>query len=189
MESVLTQILNETEAVPFAEINGRQVYTFKDAQKVNKRVLAEEKLTGKSMELGEREMMPDGIHFKRTKAHALAINPERFFANKYRISEKTNGKPQLEVVLDYLCIKGQETNNIPKKNITVFVLGKHGRGNGITLLKKDVISDVEFVNEFKKSIPIIVDGGINKQIVDVYNAVERAKGEDEKHEDLEQIFG
>ena len=189
MESVLTQILNETEAVPFAEINGRPVYTFKDAQKVNKRILAEEKLTGKSMELGEREMMPDGIHFKRTKARALAVNPERFYANRYRISEKTNGKPQLEVVLDYLSIMGQDKNQIPTKNITVFVIGKHGRGNGITLLKKDVISDVEFVNEFKKSIPIIVDGGINKQIVDVFNAIERASGEVEKSEDLDKIFG
>lgn len=188
--NLLSQILGETEAVPFAEINGRKVYSFRDGQRANKRRLAEEKLGGKKVEVGQRQMHPDGIHFNRTKADVLVANPEVYFANRVRLSEKDNGKPQLEVVTDYQAIKKQDVNKVPTKNVPVYVLGKTGRnGSGLTLIKKDIISDTEFVNEFKQSIPIMKDGGINTQVIAVFDAIERASNKEEKTEDLDNFFG
>lgn len=191
MESILNQILSDTKAVPFAEINGRKVYTFHDAQKVNKRKLAEEKVTGRQPDLGTPDLQADQIHRKSTNPNApIAVDPERYFANRYRISEKENGKPQLEVVVDKRAIKGQKTNRVYSKAIAVYILAPNGRGGkGITVIGENIIDDIEFVNDFKKSIPVYKEGGLNKQVVDVFSAIGRYGSKEEKTDDLEKIFG
>lgn len=191
MDSILNQILTDTEAVPFAELNGQKVYTFADAQKVNKRQLMEEKVSGKRIDLGTGDLQEDQIHRKSTNPNApIAVDPERYFANRYRISEKDNGKPQLEVVVDKRAIKGQKTNRVYSKAIAVYILSPNGRGGrGISVDSEDIIDDIQFVNDFKKSIPVYKDGGINKQVIDVFNAIGRYSKKEEKTDDLEKIFG
>lgn len=190
MESILNQILTDTQAVPFAEINGRKVYSFSDAQKVNQRRLAEEKVTGRA-DLSVADMQSDNIHVKSTnRNNPIAVDPERYFMNRYRISEKENGKPQLEVVLDKRAIKGQQTNKVYSTSVNVYILSPNGRGGkGLAVTGETIVNNVEFVNEFKKSIPVYKEGGINKQVVDVFNAVGRYTSKEQNSDDLEKIFG
>ena len=197
MESILNQILTDTQAVPFAEINGRKVYSFADAQKVNQRRLAEEKVTGRA-DLSVADMQSD-IQALSEKSDRIAESSQESPAvqqvsgaseDQIRISEKENGKPQLEVVLDKRAIKGQQTNKVYSTSVNVYILSPNGRGGkGLAVTGETIVNNVEFVNEFKKSIPVYKEGGINKQVVDVFNAVGRYTSKEQNSDDLEKIFG
>lgn len=147
---LLEQIISQTEAEPVATINGKNVYDFENAQKVNKRRLAEEKISGKHVELGEREVTDGGMHYTHSKADTVAINPENYFLNRARKVKKSNGNTAYEIVTDYRAIKEQSTGRIYTNNITAYVIGMHGRG--ITLIETTKISDKDFVNDFKQSL-------------------------------------
>lgn len=141
----LEQILGEKDAKPVARINGQNVYSFADAQNLNKRALAEEKLFGKMPELGQREMTDDGMGYKRTRVGAIAFNPDVLYMNRYRLVSKGK-KKAYQVVLDYRSIKGQKSGSvtieIPAYEVSVDDDGK-------MVVKQIRVSAEDFINEFK----------------------------------------
>lgn len=156
MSSILEGILNQTEATPISNVNGKNVYTFNDAVKVTNRELAEEKLNGKREEFGERETRENGMAYTKTKCSSVAINPENYFSNRYK-KVKEEGKTIYEVVTDYRAIKEQSTGRVYTNNIIVDMVSVKAEPKGkqkIEYVGKKTISDSEFINDYKSYLNV-----------------------------------
>lgn len=161
---ILKSILSENEVTPLGSLNGTPLYSFEDAQRINKIGLVKEKIQGKEVEFGERPMRPDGLGYLETKANAIAV-PTSFFENRYRkveivktsLNEKTKKEETVkdvyyEVVTDYRACKEQASGRIYTTTIHVYQIGakKDSKGNAdLFLIGQRNISDADFINEFK----------------------------------------
>lgn len=162
---ILKSILSENEVTPLGSLNGTPLYSFEDAQRINKIGLVKEKIQGKEVEFGERPMRPDGLGYLETKASAIAV-PTSFFENRYRkvevketiVDEKTKKEKEVvkdvyyEVVTDYRACKEQASSRVYTTTIPVYQIGakKDSKGNtDLFLIGQRNISDTEFINEFK----------------------------------------
>lgn len=144
--SKLEQILGDGKEVkPVAKINGQNVYSFADAQQLNKRALAEEKIFGKMPELGQREMTDDGMGYKRTRTGAIAFNPDVLYMNRYKLVTKGK-KKAYQVVMDYRSIKGQKSGSVP---IEIPAYEVSVDDNNEMIVKQIRVSAEDFINEFK----------------------------------------
>lgn len=161
---ILKSILSENEVTPLGSLNGTPLYSFEDAQRINKIGLVKEKIQGKEVEFGERPMRPDGLGYLETKANAIAV-PTSFFENRYRkveivktvANEKTKKEETVkdvyyEVVTDYRACKEQASGRVYTTTIHVYQIGakKDSKGNAdLFLIGRRNISDTDFINEFK----------------------------------------
>ena len=161
---ILKSILSENEVTPLGSLNGTPLYSFEDAQRINKIGLVKEKIQGKEVEFGERPMRPDGLGYLETKANAIAV-PTSFFENRYRkvqitktvLNEKTKKEEIVkdvyyEVVTDYRACKEQASGRVYTTTIHVYQIGakKDSKGNAdLFLIGQRNISDADFINEFK----------------------------------------
>ena len=162
---ILKSILSENEVTPLGSLNGTPLYSFEDAQRINKIGLVKEKIQGKEVEFGERPMRPDGLGYLETKANAIAV-PTSFFENRYRkvevketiVDEKTKEEKEVvkdvyyEVVTDYRACKEQASSRVYTTTIPVYQIGakKGSKGNAdLFLIGRRNISDTDFINEFK----------------------------------------
>lgn len=161
---ILKSILSENEVTPLGSLNGTPLYSFEDAQRINKIGLVKEKIQGKEVEFGERPMRPDGLGYLETKANAIAV-PTSFFENRYRkveivktvANEKTKKEETVkdvyyEVVTDYRACKEQASGRVYTTTIHVYQIGakKDSKGNAdLFLIGQRNISDADFINEFK----------------------------------------
>ena len=162
---ILKSILSENEVTPLGSLNGTPLYSFEDAQRINKIGLVKEKIQGKEVEFGERPMRPDGLGYLETKSNAIAV-PTSFFENRYRkvevketiVDEKTKKEKEVvkdvyyEVVTDYRACKEQASSRVYTTTIPVYQIGtkKDSKGNAdLFLIGQRNISDTEFINEFK----------------------------------------
>ena len=161
---ILKSILSENEVTPLGSLNGTPLYSFEDAQRINKIGLVKEKIQGKEVEFGERPMRPDGLGYLETKANAIAV-PTSFFENRYRkveivktsLNEKKKKEETVkdvyyEVVTDYRACKEQASGRVYTTTIHVYQIGakKDSKGNAdLFLIGQRNISDTDFINEFK----------------------------------------
>lgn len=161
---ILKSILSENEVTPLGSLNGTPLYSFEDAQRINKIGLVKEKIQGKEVEFGERPMRPDGLGYLETKANAIAV-PTSFFENRYRkveivktVANKKTEKEETvkdvyyEVVTDYRACKEQASGRVYTTTIPVYQIGakKDSKGNAdLFLIGRRNISDTDFINEFK----------------------------------------
>lgn len=161
---ILKSILSENEVTPLGSLNGTPLYSFEDAQRINKIGLVKEKIQGKEVEFGERPLRPDGLGYLETKANAIAV-PTSFFENRYRkveivktsLNEKTKKEETVkdvyyEVVTDYRACKEQASGRVYTTTIHVYQIGakKDSKGNAdLFLIGQRNISDADFINEFK----------------------------------------
>lgn len=161
---ILKSILSENEVTPLGSLNGTPLYSFEDAQRINKIGLVKEKIQGKEVEFGERPMRPDGLGYLETKANAIAV-PTSFFENRCRkvqitktvLNEKTKKEETVkdvyyEVVTDYRACKEQASGRVYTTTIHVYQIGakKDSKGNAdLFLIGQRNISDADFINEFK----------------------------------------
>lgn len=161
---ILKSILSENEVTPLGTLNGTPLYSFEDAQRINKIGLVKEKIQGKEVEFGERPMRPDGLGYLETKTNAIAV-PTSFFENRYRkveitktvLNEKTKKEEILkdvyyEVVTDYRACKEQASGRVYTTTIHVYQIGakKDSKGNAdLFLIGQRNISDTDFINDFK----------------------------------------
>lgn len=161
---ILKSILSENEVTPLGSLNGTPLYSFEDAQRINKIGLVKEKIQGKEVEFGERPMRPDGLGYLETKSNAIAV-PTSFFENRYRkveivktsLNEKTKKEETVkdvyyEVVTDYRACKEQASGRVYTTTIHVYQIGakKDSKGNAdLFLIGQKNISDTDFINEFK----------------------------------------
>ncbi len=161
---ILKSILSENEVTPLGSLNGTPLYSFEDAQRINKIGLVKEKIQGKEVEFGERPMRLDGLGYLETKSNAIAV-PTSFFENRYRkaeivktrLNEKTKKEETVkdvyyEVVTDYRACKEQASGRVYTTTIPVYQIGakKDSKGNAdLFLIGQRNISDTDFINEFK----------------------------------------
>lgn len=156
---ILKSILSENEVTPLGSLNGAPLYSFEDAQRINKIGLVKEKIQGKEVEFGERPMRPDGLGYLETKANAIAV-PTSFFENRYRkveivkaaANKETVKDVYYEVVTDYRACKEQASGRVYTTTIPVYQIGakKDSKGNAdLFLIGRRNISDTDFINEFK----------------------------------------
>lgn len=161
---ILKSILSENEVTPLGSLNETPLYSFEDAQRINKIGLVKEKIQGKEVEFGERPMRPDGLGYLETKANAIAV-PTSFFENRYRkveivktVANKKTKKEETvkdvyyEVVTDYRACKEQASGRVYATTIHVYQIGakKDSKGNAdLFLIGQRNISDTDFINEFK----------------------------------------
>lgn len=161
---ILKSILSENEVTPLGSLNGTPLYSFEDAQRINKIGLVKEKIQGKEVEFGDRPMRPDGLGYLETKSNAIAV-PTSFFENRYRkveivktrLNEKTKKEETVkdvyyEVVTDYRACKEQASGRVYTTTIHVYQIGakKDSKGNAdLFLIGQRNISDTDFINEFK----------------------------------------
>lgn len=182
---ILKSILSENEVTPLGSLNGTPLYSFEDAQRINKIGLVKEKIQGKDVEFGERPMRPDGLGYLETKANAIAV-PTSFFENRYRkveivktvANEKTKKEETVkdvyyEVVTDYRACKEQASGRVYTTTIPVYQIGakKDSKGNAdLFLIGRRNISDTDFINEFK--------GKLNKEsMVKIFKLIGNNKTE------------
>lgn len=147
--SILESIMQEADVKPISNVNGRSVYTFADAVKVNNKERAEEILEGK-VDFGNRVTREGGLCYARTQCHAVAINPDNYFLNRYRKIKKDEKTTIYEVVTDYRAIKEQSTGRVYTNNIVVEIV--ENSKTGLKYMGKKTISDQEFINSFKSSL-------------------------------------
>jgi hypothetical protein len=130
--------------VPMAEENGQVYVNFEEASILNSVNAEEQKGTG--MQLRN----PDGTVASTGKT-VHAINPDYFFANRY----KRKGK-KLHVVsghdtIGYRCIKEQSTGHVFVKTIPCYVIARNDKGE-LVLEKQTTISDTEFISDFTNTL-------------------------------------
>lgn len=176
--TILEEILQQTKAEPIARINGIDVFDFTEGQKMNKLHLAEEKLTGKSDELGEREVSSDGMHFSNSKTRVKVINPERYFSNRFRV-KKNGNKKVLEMVTDYRAIEEQQSGRIYTNVINSYVIGKEG--NDMKVVGQDKVSDKVFCNEFTSTLSV-------QDAVKIFQLIDAQATTDQQESKLSDIF-
>lgn len=145
---VLEEIIKNGEATPIANVNGRNVYTFSDAVRVNNKERAEEIYEGK-VDFGNREVREGGLCYTRTQCHTVAVNPDNYYLNRYR-KKKEETKTIYEVVSDYRAIKEQSTGRVYTNNIVVDMV--ENSKDGLKYVGRKNISDTEFINEFKNNL-------------------------------------
>lgn len=145
---VLEEIIRNGEATPIASVNGRNVYTFSDAVRVNNKERAEEIYEGK-VDFGNREVREGGLCYTRTQCHTVAVNPDNYYLNRYR-KKKEGAKTIYEVVSDYRAIKEQSTGRVYTNNIVVDMV--ENSKDGLKYVGRKNISDTEFINEFKNNL-------------------------------------
>ena len=145
---VLEEIIKNGEATPIANVNGRNVYTFSDAVRVNNKERAEEIYEGK-VDFGNREVREGGLCYTRTQCHTVAVNPDNYYLNLYR-KKKEGTKTIYEVVSDYRAIKEQSTGRVYTNNIVVDMV--ENSKDGLKYVGRKNISDTEFINEFKNNL-------------------------------------
>lgn len=81
---------------PIAEVNGAKVVSFEDSV-----TLSTAEAISPTPDIGDRKFNDDGTR-ARTRALSTAINPDNYFANRYKLV-KTKG--ELHLVIDYRSIQ------------------------------------------------------------------------------------
>ena len=124
---------------PLAEKDGQKWVNFEDASVLNS-------LNAEEPKTGMQTRNPDGS-LASTGKTVHAVNPEYFFANRYKVKGKKMILVSGHTSDGYRCIKEQASGRVFLKTIPAYVIARDADGN-LVLEKQTVISDSEFISEF-----------------------------------------
>lgn len=130
--------------VPMAEKDGQVYVTFEEASVLNSVNAEEGKGTG--MQLRN----PDGS-LASTGKTVHAINPDYFFANRYKLKGKKLHVVSGHDTIGYRCIKEQSSGHIYIKTIPCYIIARNEKGE-LVLEKQTTISDTEFISDFTNTL-------------------------------------
>lgn len=128
---------------PLAEKDGQRYVTFEDAAILNS-YEADEPKTG--MQTYNR----DGS-LASTGKTVHAVNPNYFFANRYKVKGKKMYVVSGHTVDGYRCIKEQSSGRVFIKTIPAYVISRDADGK-LQLEKVTTISDTEFISDFTNTL-------------------------------------
>ena len=133
---------------PLAESNGKVFVDFEDAAVLNSYNAQEPKT-------GLQTKNPDGT-LASTGKTVHAVNPDYFFANRYKI-KGAKGSQKMVVVSGhtadgYRCIKEQESGRVFLKMIPAYVIARDTETKELFVEKQVMISDSEFVSDFTNKL-------------------------------------
>lgn len=148
----LQDVLNEREPKSLGKINGKDVYTFADE------VLAGDKrnldiLLGGKMEFGERETREGGLSFTHSNIKSVAINPTRYYMNRYRTVTKDGAKVYQIVATmfgndDYRVINEQSTGHVFTDSVVTRLFGQGDKKGTLKYIGTETVSADVFTKEF-----------------------------------------
>lgn len=128
---------------PLAEKDGEVFVTFNDAAVLNS-YNADEPRTG--MQTRNK----DGS-LARTGKRVHAVNPDYFFANRYKVKGKKMYIVSGHTTDGYRCIKEQASGRVFLKTIPAYIISRDADGN-LVLEKQTTISDTEFISDFTNKL-------------------------------------
>lgn len=146
------------EVKPLAEKDGQVFVDFDDAAALNSYNAQEPKT-------GLQTRNPDGS-LASTGKSVHAVNPNYFFANRYKVKGKKMYVVSGHTPDGYRCIKEQASGRVFLKSIPAYVIARDADGK-LFLEKQTIVSDSEFVSEFTNKLdnksmaevlPLIVAG-------------------------------
>lgn len=146
------------EVKPLAEKDGQVFVDFDDAAALNSYNAQEPKT-------GLQTRNPDGS-LASTGKSVHAVNPNYFFANRYKVKGKKMYVVSGHTPDGYRCIKEQASGRVFLKSIPAYVIARDSDGK-LFLEKQTIVSDSEFVSEFTNKLdnksmaevlPLIVAG-------------------------------
>ena len=131
------------EIRPFAEKDGEVWVSFEDAATLNS-YNADEPNTGMQTRNADGTLASTGktVH---------AVNPDYFFANRYKVKGKKMILVSGHTSDGYRCIKEQSSGRVFLKTIPAYVIARDAEGK-LFLEKQTVISDTEFISEFTNKL-------------------------------------
>lgn len=128
---------------PLAEKDGQVYVTFEDAAVLNS-FNADEPKTGMQTK------NPDGS-LASTGKRVHAVNPNYFFANRYKVKGKKMYVVSGHTIDGYRCIKEQSSGRVFIKTIPVYVIARDADGK-LVLEKVTTVSDTEFISKFTNTL-------------------------------------
>ena len=140
----LKELYDKVDKVkPLAEKDGKVLVTFEDAATLNS-YNADEPNTGMQTRNADGSLASTGkmVH---------AVNPDYFFANRYKVKGKKLIVVSGHTTDGYRCIKEQASGRIFIKNVPAFVIVRDTDGN-LALEKQTMVSDTEFISEFTNKL-------------------------------------
>lgn len=144
---------------PLAEVDGEKFVNFEDASVLNS-INAQEPRTGM------QTRNPDGS-LASTGKMVHAVNPDYFYANRYKVKGKKLYVVSGHTPDGYRCIKEQASGKVYLKTIPAYIIARDSDGK-LFLEKQTIISDTEFVSDFTNKLdnksmaevlPLIIDSG------------------------------
>lgn len=140
----LKELYDKVDKVrPLAEKDGEVFVTFEDAATLNS-FNADEPKTG--MQTRNR----DGS-LARTGKRVHAVNPDYFYANRYKVKGKKLYVVSGHTPDGYRCIKEQASGRVFLKNIPTYIIVRDADGK-LALEKQIMISDTEFISDFTNKL-------------------------------------
>lgn len=129
--------------VPMAEKDGQVYVNFEQAAILNS-VNAEEPSTGMQTRNADGSLASTGktVH---------AINPDYFFANRYKVKGKKLHVVSGHEPTGYRCIKEQVSGHVFVKTIPVYVFARD-EDKKLVLERVTTVSDTEFISEFTNTL-------------------------------------
>lgn len=133
---------------PIAEKDGQKIVNFEDAATLNSVNAYEGDGTGVQVR------NPDGS-LASTGKTVHAINPNYFFANRYKV-KGTKGNQKLMVVSGhepngFRCIREQERGRLHVKTVPCYMFSRNDKGE-LELEKVTTVSDTEFISDFTHTL-------------------------------------
>ena len=145
----LRQLFEDADkVVPIAEKDGQKIVDFADAATLNSVNAYEGDGTGVQVR------NPDGS-LASTGKTVHAINPNYFFANRYKV-KGTKGNQKLIVVSGhepngFRCIREQERGRLHVKTVPCYMFSRNDKGE-LELEKVTTVSDTEFISDFTHTL-------------------------------------
>lgn len=127
----------------FAEKDGQKWTDFEGAAVLNSIDAIEPKT-------GMQTRNPDGT-LASTGKTVHAVNPEYFFANRYKVKGKKMILVSGHTSDGYRCIKEQSSGRVFLKTIPAYIIARDSDGK-LFLERQTVISDTEFISEFTNKL-------------------------------------
>jgi len=129
---------------PYAEKDGQVFVNFEDASVLNSVNAEEPKGTGMQTRNADGSIASTGkmVH---------AVNPDYFFANRYKVKGKKLHVVSGHEPTGYRCIKEQASGHVFIKTIPVYVIARNEEKE-LVLEKVTTISDTEFISDFTNTL-------------------------------------
>lgn len=140
----MAELYDKVEKVrPLAEKDGEKWVNFEDASVLNS-------FNAQEPKTGLQTRNPDGS-LASTGKTVHAVNPEYFFANRYKVKGKKMILVSGHTSDGYRCIKEQASGRVFLKAIPAYIIVRDSEGN-LALEKQTVVSDTEFISEFTNKL-------------------------------------
>lgn len=166
----LRELFDKADKIrPMAEEDGEVYVTFEEAAVLNSVNAMEGKGTGMQVRDKNGNIVSTGktVH---------AMNPDKFFDNRY----KTKGKKMYVVSghepVGYYCIKEQDTGRCRTKSIPCYVIARNEATNKLEIEKLITVSESEFLSDythrlsnkaFAQLLPLITSYGTDLTVDDM----------------------